>query len=44
MRTINVTFEDEEYEKLKKKKGNMSWHDFIMLLAKNYVEEKEEKA
>ena len=32
MKTINVTFEDREYKKLVKKKGNLSWHDFIMKL------------
>ncbi len=32
MKTINVTFEDEEYKKLVEKKGNMTWHDFIMKL------------
>jgi predicted CopG family antitoxin len=34
VKTINVTFEDEEYQRLKKKKGKLSWHDFIMTLAK----------
>lgn len=32
MRTINETFTDEEYEKLKIVKNDSSWHDFIMLL------------
>jgi len=30
MKTINVTFEDDEYKELKKKKGKHSWHDFII--------------
>lgn len=30
MKTINVTFEDEEYDKLIKRKGDLSWHDFII--------------
>ena len=30
MKTINVTFDDKEYEKLLKTKGKKSWHDFIM--------------
>lgn len=30
MKTINVTFEDKEYKELTKKKGDKSWHDFIM--------------
>jgi hypothetical protein len=33
MKTINVTFEDEEFERLEIKKGSMSWHDYIMTLA-----------
>ena len=34
MKTINVTFDDEEIEKLEKKKGDESWHDFILQLIK----------
>jgi predicted CopG family antitoxin len=30
MRTINETFTDEEFEELKTKKGDKSWHDFII--------------
>ena len=30
MKTINVTFEDKEYETLLKKKGDVNWHDFIL--------------
>ena len=33
MKTINVTFEDDEFEKLEIKKGSMNWHDYIMTLA-----------
>jgi predicted CopG family antitoxin len=33
MKTINETFTDEEHNLLKKLKGNISWHDFIMLMA-----------
>ena len=33
MKTINVTFEDEEFERLEVKKGRLSWHDYIMTLA-----------
>lgn len=29
MKTINVTFDDEEYADLIKRKGELSWHDFI---------------
>ena len=32
MKTINVTFTDDEGEQLIKLKGNLSWHDFIMTL------------
>lgn len=30
MKNINVMFEDDEYEKLIKAKGKLSWHDFII--------------
>jgi predicted CopG family antitoxin len=33
MKTINVTFEDDEFERLEIKKGSLSWHDYIMTLA-----------
>lgn len=33
-KTINVVFEDEEIEKLERKKGEKSWHDFICTLIK----------
>ena len=32
MKTINETFDDEEYSELMKHKRKLSWHDFIMLL------------
>ena len=32
MKAVNVTFEDTEIEQLESKKGERSWHDFIMLL------------
>ncbi|KKM75454.1 hypothetical protein LCGC14_1390070 [marine sediment metagenome] len=32
MKQINVYFEDEEYKKLVKKKGKLTWHDFILKL------------
>lgn len=34
MRTINETFSDDEFDKLKLKKGDECWHDFIMRLSK----------
>ena len=30
MKTINVTFTDEEYEVILAKKGETPWHDFIL--------------
>jgi len=32
MKSIYETFTDEEFLKLKKRKGKLSWHDFILLL------------
>lgn len=29
MKSIHVTFEDNEHKRLKDKKGRQSWHDFI---------------
>jgi len=34
VKTINETFTDEEYERLKKAKNNKNWHDFILEMAK----------
>lgn len=34
MKTINETFEDEEFNRLLEMKGNKNWHDFIMGLVK----------
>jgi len=30
MKSIQIYFEDEDFEKLEKQKGNMSWRDFIL--------------
>ena len=30
MKTINVTFEDKEYEQLLNRKQSQNWHDFIL--------------
>ena len=30
MKTINVTFEDNEYKEIIKKKGDMTWHDYVL--------------
>ena len=32
VRQINVSFDDEDHKKLEEKKGNLSWHDFILKL------------
>jgi len=34
MKTINETFEDQEYEKLLKAKGSLTWREFILTLLK----------
>ena len=34
MKTINETFTEGEYKKLKKEKGKRNWHDFILTLIK----------
>jgi predicted CopG family antitoxin len=34
MKTLNVVFDDDEFEKLLKQKAEKSWHDFIMELSK----------
>jgi predicted CopG family antitoxin len=41
MRTINVTFEDSEYDNLLKEKGEMNWRDFILTLTKEPKKNKE---
>ena len=40
MKTINVTFTDEEYEKLNKKKeeSGLGWHDFILKVGESKEE------
>jgi hypothetical protein len=32
MKTLNVTLEDTEYDKLAKLKGDLTWHDFLVSL------------
>ena len=34
MKSINVTFEDEEFKRLEKAKGEKSWREFILQLVK----------
>jgi hypothetical protein len=35
LRTINETFTEEEFQKLKTVKGKKTWHDLIMELAEH---------
>jgi len=36
MRSIQVYFDDEDFERLEKQKGDLSWREYIMkLLEKN---------
>ena len=39
MKTINVTFEDKDYQKLIKKKGTLSWREFILKLTNEKKED-----
>jgi len=39
MKTINVTFEDEEHKKLTEKKGELSWREFILKLTDDKKED-----
>ena len=32
MKTLNETFDNQEYKQMKKLKGKLSWHDFIILM------------
>lgn len=43
MKTINVSFEDDDIERIKKKKGERSWRDFIIECAGVDKGKKEEK-
>jgi hypothetical protein len=38
MKTINVPLEDEEYLRLERAKGQMTWREFIMTLATKELE------
>jgi len=40
MKTINVAFDDDEFERLDKVKNGESWHDFILRAALQKVESK----
>jgi len=32
MKSINIYLDDDEFDALKEKKGDLSWHDFILQL------------
>lgn len=32
MKTLNIPLEDKDFDKLNKKKGDMSWRSFVMKL------------
>ena len=32
VKQINVSFDDSDFEKLEKKKGELTWHEFILKL------------
>ena len=32
MKTLNIHFDDEEIERLEKRKGDLSWKEFILTL------------
>ena len=38
MKTINVTFSDDEHKRLKTFKGNWSWREFILLMYNHCIE------
>jgi len=42
MKTINESFDDKEFEELKKFKKKLSWKDFILLMY-NHCKEAEKK-
>ena len=42
MKTINVTFSDDEHKRLKTFKGNWSWREFILLMYNHCIESMKE--
>lgn len=38
MKTINITFTEEEHKNLTEFKRNISWHDFILLMQVHCIE------
>lgn len=41
MKTINIAFDDEEIQELKKHKKTMSWKQYILVLHNKYKETEE---
>jgi hypothetical protein len=41
MRTLNVVFEDEDYQRLEDAKGERTWREFLMDAAAKEVEKHE---
>jgi len=37
MKTLNIPLDDEEFKKLEKAKGNLTWKEFILDLIKKEV-------
>jgi hypothetical protein len=37
LKSINETFEDEDFERIKRAKGDLSWHDFLLKCAEMKV-------
>lgn len=42
MKTLNETFEDKDFEFMKKFKGKLSWKDFILLMFAHCSDAQEE--
>ena len=43
MKSIYVTFEDREFNALKKVKKDMTWHNFILILTKKPIKKNDKK-
>jgi uncharacterized protein with PIN domain len=39
MKHLRLTFEDQEFERLKKAKGKVTWHDFVLKLSPSLCSE-----
>lgn len=43
MKSINEKFTEEEYDIIKQAKDGLSWHDYILKISKNIVQQNEKK-